>query len=305
MAWKHSSNAAIGWRQLCCVFQTVQLQQAIADWCQAIRDFYPNFLTQTYFLPPLHFKRVPYVQGELPDLSVQPSDPSQLPQDRPVIIPDPCPPGPSSTPLPQPLYSAPPTSLTPVQTSDIKSDTCLKVLRDSLRVLADDQQEVMMVICELDFQKYLDGQTDPINRANCALFPRPAGLKAQNLDRGDFDFLILHCKYGLVTMEVKAVGAEQGFILTDKTVVDRVQKSIKQLNKATTVLHHLVSGLTPTPIRVTRCLMMPYLTSQHLSQALATASVVAQVSVCCSVLVWRSRPVFCRLDCSQLCIWLM
>ena len=274
-----------------CIFQTTPPQQTTSAWCQAIRNFYPNFLTQTYFLPPLQFNRVPYIEAELPDLSAQPSDPSQLPQDRPVIIPDPCPPGPSSAPLPQPLYSAPPTSPTNIQESDVRSDACLKLLRDCLRVLADDQQEVMMVVCELQFQNYLDGQTDPINRAHCALLNRPSDLRHRNLDEGDFDILILHHEYGLVTMEVKAVGAKQGFVPKDKTVVGRVQKSIEQLNKATKVLHHLVSGLTPNPIRVTRCLMVPYLTSQQLSQALTNAPDVAQVSVCGCVLVCRSRPV--------------
>ena len=261
-----------------CIFQTAQPHQTTSAWRQAIHDFYPNFLTQTYFLPPIQFNRVPYIKAELPDLSVEPSDPSQLPQDRPVIIPDPCP-GPSSSPLPQPLYSAPPTSPTHVHESDVKSDACLKLLRDCLHVLAENQKEVMMVVCEFKFEINLDDQTDPINRARCP------DLRSRNLLKGDFDILILHHKYGLVTMEVKAVGAQL------KTVVDSVQKSIEQLNKATTVLHHHASGLTPTPIRVTRCLMMPYITSQQLSKALETDSDAAQVSVCCAVLVCRSRPV--------------
>ena len=244
---------------------------------------------------------MPYVEAALPGLSAQPSDPSQLPQDRPVTIPDPCQPGPSERPrLEQPLYSAPPSASTSIQGSDVRSDACLELLRHCLQVLADDQQEVMMVVCELDFRKYLDGETDPIHRAQCALFPRPADLKAQDLDEGDFDILILHRTYGLVTMEVKAVGAEQGIVLTDKVVVKRVQKSIKQLNKETTVLHHLVSDLTRTPIRVTRCLLVPYLTSQQLSQALTTAPVVAQVSACGGVWVCRSCPVSCRLFCGEL-----
>ena len=265
-------------------FQTAQRQQTITDWCQAIRDFYPNFLTQTYFLPPLHFNRVPYIEAELPDLSAQPSDPSQLPQDRPVTFPDPCPPCPSSTPLPQPLYSDPPASPTPVQDSDVRSDACQKLLRDCLRVLADDQREVMMVVFELEFRKYLDGQTDPINRARCSLFRRPADLKAHGLHAGDFDILIVHRECGLVPMEVKAVGAGPSKVLTDQVVVKKVTQAVKQLEKAKGVLHHLVHDLTPTPIRVTRCLMMPYLRSQQLSQALTTAPDVAQVSVCSEVL---------------------
>ena len=149
-----------------------------------------------------------------------------------------------------------------------------------------------MVVCELDFQKYLDGETDPIHRAQCALFPRPADLRAQKHHEGDFDILIVHRMYGLVTMEVKAVGAVG--VPTDQVVVKKVTQAVKQLEKAKDVLHHLVSGLTPTPIRVTRCLMVPYLTSQQLSQALTTAPVVAQVSACGGVWVCGSCPVSCR-----------
>ena len=153
----------------------------------------------------------------------------------------------------------------------------------------------MMVVCELDFRKYLDGETDPIHRAQCALFPRPADLRAQKKHEGDFDILVLHREYGLVTMEVKAVGAEPSIVPTDQVVVKKVTQAVKQLEKAKDVLHHLVHDLTPTPIRVTRCLMVPYLTSQQLSQALTTAPDVAQVSACGGVLVCRSCPVSCRL----------
>ena len=394
------------------------------DWCRAIRAFYPYFLKQTYFIPPLQFNRVPFT--DLPDPSATPPNLSKLrKKNRPVAITD----HPSSgTPLPKPLFSALPSSPTRVEDSAIRSDACLSLLRDCLRVLAKDQ--VMMVICELQFRNYLDGQTDPINRAHCELFCHPA-----DLDRdGDFDILILHRTYGLVTAEVKSVGAEPSIIImdravmtdrammtdravmdravmtdrevmdravmtdrevtdravmtdravimdrvvmtdravmtdrevtdravmtdravimdrvvmtdkavmtdravmadravmmdkavmtdrvvmmdrvvvtdkvvmtdravvtdkpvvTEKTVVKRVSESIAQLNKATTVLHHLVSGLTPTPIRVTRCLMMPYITSQQLSRAIATDHGVSKVSGCGGVLVSRSRPVSYR-----------
>ena len=154
----------------------------------------------------------------------------------------------------------------------------------------------MMVVCELDFRKYLDGETDPIHRAQCALFPRPADLKKEKKDQGDFDILIIHRTYGLVTMEVKAVGAVGAVgVPKDQVVVKKVTQAVKQLEKAKDVLHHLVHDLTPTPIRVTRCLMVPYLTSQQLSQALTTAPVVAQVSACGGVWVCRSCPVSCTL----------
>ena len=270
-------------------FQDSRRNQVIASWCQAIRDFYPNFLTQTYFLPPLLFRRVPYKiasGSSFSELVPQPA-PVMSPQGRPVLFPDPSQPSlPQGPALPVAgcLYSLPPsapTPIIPVVDSDIRHDACLHLLRSCLRVLADTLQEVMMVVCELDFRKYLDGETDPIHRAECALFPRPADLRAQKQDVGDFDFLILHRIYGLVTMESRLVGANPSMVPTDRVIVKKVQQAVKQLKKAKTVLHHLVCDLSPGPIRVTGCLMIPYLTSQQLSQALAAAPAVAQVSGCC------------------------
>ena len=217
--------------------------------------------------------------------------PDVPPQGPPLSFPDPSQPSPPpGPPLPVAgrLYSPPPsvpTPFTPVLDSDVRNDACLELLRHCLQVLAVSQKEVMMVVCELDFRKYLDGETDPIHRAQCALFPRPADLRAEGKDKGDFDILILHRTHGLVIMEAKSVGAKHNIDLTDEVVVRKVRQAVGQLEKAEDVLRHLVKDLKPTPKRVIKRLMMPYLTSRQLSQALTTAPGVAKVSACGGVLV--------------------
>nr|KAG5685178.1 hypothetical protein BaRGS_000818 [Batillaria attramentaria] len=54
----------------------------------------------------------------------------------------------------------------------------------------------------------------------------------------------------------------------------RVEKAVKQLNKADVVLRQLVSDLAP--VKVTKILMLPNLTSTQLQQALDTNPHVEQ-----------------------------
>ena len=138
-----------------------------------------------------------------------------------------------------------------------------------------EQKEVMMVISELDFRKYLDHQTDPISTAACALFPRPTSL-AQHYHHGDFDVLIIHRHYGLIVGEVKSVGADlENTQDLAEAVVKRVKKAAGQLNKAEGVLSHLVSDMAP--VRVTKTLILPNITSAQLLQALGMDAAVKEV----------------------------
>ena len=147
-----------------------------------------------------------------------------------------------------------------------------------------------MVISELDFRKYLDGQTDPITAAACALLPRPATMPRR--PEGDFDVLIIHKKYGLIAGEVKSVGADpQKIADLDKAIASTVGKAVKQLNKSADVLRHLVSDMDP--VNVTKTLILPNVTSGQLLQALSTNATMAEVSGVssyrgggCRVFVW-------------------
>ncbi|KAK7094346.1 hypothetical protein V1264_007986 [Littorina saxatilis] len=41
-------------------------QASSNDWRQIVTSFYPDALTRTYCVPPVHFNRVPYVRGTVP-----------------------------------------------------------------------------------------------------------------------------------------------------------------------------------------------------------------------------------------------
>nr|KAG5701748.1 hypothetical protein BaRGS_004350 [Batillaria attramentaria] len=151
-----------------------------------------------------------------------------------------------------------------VQETDVRDDRAMQQVLQSIRQLAERRQEVMMVLSQLEFRKYLDNQVDPITAAATRLLPRPATLG--NPD-GDFDILLVSRQYGLVVGEVKSVGHKPKYT-TDQAIVKTVQKAVKQLKKADVTLRQLVSDLAP--VNVTRILMLPNITSQQLMTALST-----------------------------------
>ncbi|XP_070208594.1 early endosome antigen 1-like [Littorina saxatilis] len=158
--------------------------------------------------------------------------------------------------------------------TDVLDDDAAERLWRCLRVLSKELHEVMMVISQLEFRKYLDNDTDPINAAKnaaaCANLPRPVTMQQQQHHDGDFDVLIIHRHYGLIVCEVKAVGADRRNTPDlNKAVVGKVQKAVKQLNKAKTVLNHLVSDMVP--VQVTKTLVLPNVTSAELLLALSTS----------------------------------
>ncbi|XP_070209685.1 mediator of RNA polymerase II transcription subunit 12-like [Littorina saxatilis] len=172
---------------------------------------------------------------------------------------------PQGDPAPLPHY---------IETDVLDDDAAERLLR-CLRVLSKEHREVMMVISQLEFRKYLDNDTDPISTAACANLPRPVTMQQQQHHDGDFDVLIIHRHYGLIVCEVKAVGADRKNTPDlNKAVVGKVIKALKQLNKAKTVLNHLMSDMGP--VQVTKTLVLPNVTSAELMQALSTAPKLKQ-----------------------------
>ncbi|XP_070209679.1 uncharacterized protein [Littorina saxatilis] len=288
-------------------------------WLQCIKEWYPDRDKKTYFLPPQFFRRTHHevetmsglsvlVHGQPPKISKQgpapfyPSLTSQtqsgqillsLPQtsmNLPTLSQSnqiqsnqiqPTPPVagsvftlPRGDPAPLPHY---------IETDDLDDDAAERLWR-CLRVLSKELHAVMMVISQLEFRKYLDNDTDPINAAKnaaaCAHLPRPGTMQKQQHHDGDFDVLIIHRHYGLIVCEVKAVGADRRNTPNlNKAVVDKVIKALKQLNKAKTVLNHLMSDMGP--VQVTKTLVLPNVTSAELMQALSTAPQLQQDLVTC------------------------
>ena len=258
-------------------------------WRQCVLDWYPHLHTCTYFLPPIKFNRVPYDVATVAGQSVLvPQVPSSQPSQGPAVY---YPAQPSQAQPAQPVAGrawcpqpATPAPLPEVQESDVRDDSAVERVVQCLRVLAEKQQEVMMVVSELNFRRYLDNQTDPIHAAACALLPRPATM-APKYQKGDFDVLIVHRKYGLIAGEVKSVGADpQKIADLDKAVASKVGKAVKQLNKSADVLRHLVSDMDP--VNVTKTLILPNVTSGQLRQALSTNAAVEQVSGVSSYRDW-------------------
>nr|KAG5687302.1 hypothetical protein BaRGS_016903 [Batillaria attramentaria] len=157
-----------------------------------------------------------------------------------------------------------------VQETDVRDDRAMQQVLQSIRQVAERRQEVMMVLSQLQFRKYLDNKLDPITAAAARLLPRPATLGIRD---GDLDILLVSRQYGLVVGEVKSVGHKPKYT-TDQAIVKTVQKAVKQLKKADVTLRQLVSDLAP--VNVTRILMLPNITSQRLMTALSTDSQTEQ-----------------------------
>ncbi|XP_076438208.1 uncharacterized protein LOC143277310 isoform X2 [Babylonia areolata] len=185
----------------------------------------------------------------------------------------------SATPLqtPQPvagrLWPQPPStpsSVTPVQDSDVHDDEAMTRVLHCLDVVTKEQNDVMIVLSEMGFRRYLDNQVDPVSAAARALLPNVYGM-GRRVPDGDFDVLIISKKYGLICGEVKSVGATGN--ACDSTIVKKVRKALSQLEKGERVLKHLVSDLPP--VTVTKVLMLPNVSIQQLRQAMATHQVAA------------------------------
>ena len=253
-------------------------------WVDCIREWYPDRHTKTYFYSPLQFNRVPYDKVEVAGLEVlvkqppgKPGIKSEASTTRPVA-------GSVFIPI---SASDEPSGL--VQDSDVTDDAAVERVRGCLRALSDFglsdcQDKAMVVICGLDFARYLDKEADAVRAAACTKLPRPATMGDKNLQRGDFDVLIVHRKYGLLIGELKSVGADRSKVHDlSKAVVKRVQTAVRQLNKAREVLSHVVSDLAP--VNITKTLILPYVTSDELLQALRgnpqLQKVIMFVCCCC------------------------
>ena len=266
---------------LCCFsFQNDAVQKAMTMWKLAVCEWYPDRHSCSYFLPPLHINRVSF------DVATIAGQPVLVPQ-QPSSQPSPKKPssGPASAPAPQPGNQVPvagsvwtPQSPTPTEVldSDARDDSGTQHVLSCLRALAEKQGEVMMVISQLNYRKYLDDKTDPISAAACSCLPRPATMPSKKYHHGDFDVLIIHPRYGLVVGEVKSVGSDPGNTQDlGKAVVKRVRKAVGQLHKAEDVLSHLVSDVAP--VKISKTLILPSITSSQLLQALGTDTTLAQV----------------------------
>ena len=171
------------------------------------------------------------------------------------------------------------------QETNVQDDQAQHHTLQCLKVLSDNMKEVMMLISQLRFRKYLDRDncTNPVDVATVASLPNWQSLPAQ-LAEGECDVLVIHREQGLIVGEIISTGGGDFFSRQpesqqNQVIVNRVEKAVKQLNNQGTALRRLVSDLN---ITITKILITPSLTSAQLLRAL-TNTPVAQVSVSVSV----------------------
>lgn len=238
-----------------------------------MKQYYPDLQNQTYFIPPWNFYRVSYKIREVagqkvlvpnipsPGLAYTHPDPSDERQDaktegRPVAS--------------QAWLDVPPDLFQKVYGADAMEDHALQQVLHYIRDKADKFKEVMVVISKLHFRKFLDQNVNPL----CTM---SLMHDSKTYQTGGFDLLIISRRHGLILGEMATVGDYSNKAVDFNVVVKKVQQLIKQLNKAESVLSHLVSDLPS--VNITKTLILSNLTSQQLQQALATNGEVTQ-SLC-------------------------
>nr|KAG5694820.1 hypothetical protein BaRGS_019197 [Batillaria attramentaria] len=128
--------------------------------------------------------------------------------------------------------------------------------------MADKQRDVMMVVSQLKFGKYL---REPAYAAAAAHLPNPITCdksKVSQVDlmfvssykQGEFDILMIHRHHGILVGEVKSIGLNPENMDTPakeaKAIVNRIDKAVDQLNKARKVLEHLVSDVAKLQVNL-------------------------------------------------------
>nr|KAG5685870.1 hypothetical protein BaRGS_003070 [Batillaria attramentaria] len=95
--------------------------------------------------------------------------------------------------------------------------------------MAEKRGEVMFVMSQLDFENYL---SEPCYSGAVSQMKRPANLRGQKLDKGDFDVLIVHRNYGLCAGEIKSVGFNAADRkLSQQQIQDEVLKVLRKMLK--------------------------------------------------------------------------
>ncbi|XP_025078042.1 uncharacterized protein LOC112554476 [Pomacea canaliculata] len=160
-----------------------------------------------------------------------------------------------------------------VQDSDIRDDAAMQRVLYCLQKLCEDNKEVMVGLTQLQFGDYLG---EPCYTAAAAQLPLPANLPSAlppDWKQGDFDVLLIHRHFGLVTCEVKAFGDNtQALNMSkddkDKNIRKKLTEAMSQLDKAEAMLSHLVSDIAPG-LPVTKVIAFPNLTTDEVQQAIS------------------------------------
>ncbi|KAK7461549.1 hypothetical protein BaRGS_00038695 [Batillaria attramentaria] len=260
------------------------------EWRENVRQFYPDLNTTTYFVPPIFFRRRPHytrlvpqtgqLVNELPDpeapttrkrSSGQASykageaesgvERGNRPQERGLLLQDP---------------SGHKGELLEVPQSGARGEIAEEHVFHCLQELAKQpKQERMVVLSQLSFGRHPNKSS---YAPTAVEFGMPEGLFGES-EKGECDFLIISRKYGLVIIEVKAVGSWR---TAGDSVPSAIKKAlngepatgpkkrkkgaIEQLNNAREVLGKLLRrfGLRP---QIAATIALPYVTPDELKEA--------------------------------------
>ena len=207
-----------------------------------MQEWYPHLLEQTYFLPSVYMNRTHHQEEEVYGQKVCVTK--------------------------EPSSEPPRKKRRQVSKSDAVDDESHQRVLACLEQLA--ETEVMFVISQMQFGDYLN---EPAYAAATSMLPKPGDpvLKSQNKHRGDFDILIIHRHHGILACEAKSVGSTSSSTwFTEEEegqLAKKVKDAIKQMQKASDVLLHLVSKDETQP-KIRTTLMLPNITRTQLHRVL-------------------------------------
>ena len=211
-------------------------------WRERVQEWYPHLFQQTYFLPSVFMNRTQHQEKEVYGQTVY---------------------------VTKEASSEPPRKKRPqVSISDAVDDGTHQRVLACLEQLA--KTQVMFVISQMQFVDYLN---EPAYGEAASMLPKPGDpiLKSQNKHRGDFDVLIIHRQHGILACEIKAVGwnfpAQQFTKEEEGKLAKKVKDALRQMQKASDVLHHLVSKDETRP-KIRTTLMLPNITRTQLHRVL-------------------------------------
>ncbi|XP_070202837.1 uncharacterized protein [Littorina saxatilis] len=242
-----------------------QVETEADRWRQIVTSLYPDALTRTYCVPPVHFNRVPYVRDVVPgtSLSVHVLQPQASARFLHTALNT----NPEGWTVPQHMWAEEPgPHLPPVgmQDSDLRDDFAQNHVMLNLQELGDSRHEAMFILSQLQFGSYLN---EPAYAAAAKELPRPKDLPQDR--RGDFDFLLIHRQHGILVGELKSVGTTNNAAnkIDDADLAQKVKQAVKQLDKSERVVRHLVSDIGPG-MTVKKTIFLPYVSSDQLKQVL-------------------------------------
>lgn len=235
------------------------LKKAETFWLQWIDETFPDFDKQAYFCPPIYIKRVPMTERKVGGQHVlmlkdQNQEAPRLQE--PVLV--------SHLPF--------------TQDSDMIFDEAMERVLFSLQQMTEAHQEVFVCLSKFPFGSYLN---EPDFAPAAAHLPLPTNLPQTfpwSWRQGDFDVLIIHRNYGFVVCEIKAVSYnnEKTEEEQDESVKKKFAEAIPQLNKAETMLSHLVSDIAPG-MRISKTIACPNLTTLQIQKILNEDEQLQQV----------------------------